>query len=146
MAQKSRDGSKRIDAKLQLIRLMYRRGYTKEQVLTLFRVIDWLLYLPPELAPAFERALLTIEEEKVAYITSIERLGLERGIQQGMRQGMQQGMRQGEVAILQRLLQKKFGEKFTDAYRQRVDKADTDTLLNWSEQVLVAQSIDEVFH
>lgn len=51
MAQENRAGAKRIDAKVQLIRLMYRRGYSREQVLTLFRVIDWLLYLPPELAP-----------------------------------------------------------------------------------------------
>nr|VFK61055.1 MAG: hypothetical protein BECKUNK1418G_GA0071005_101527 [Candidatus Kentron sp. UNK]VFK69576.1 MAG: hypothetical protein BECKUNK1418H_GA0071006_101611 [Candidatus Kentron sp. UNK] len=135
MAQKNRDGVKRLDAKLQLIRLMYRRGYNKDQVLALFRVIDWLLHLPPELAPAFEQALSSIEEDKkVAYITSIERLGLERGMQQG------------EAAVLHRQLNSKFGEKFTDAYRQRIDKADIDTLLDWSEQVLSARSIDEIFH
>jgi len=37
-------------------------------------------------------------------------------------------------------------EKFTDIHRQRLDGADIDTLLDWSEQVLGAQSIDEVFH
>ena len=143
MAQKNRDGVKRLDAKLQLIRLMYRRGYSKDQVLTLFRVIDWLLHLPPELAPAFEQALSSIkEEQKVAYITSIERLGLERGIQQGMEQGMQQG----EAAVLTRQLQRKFGEKFTETHCRRLNEADIDTLLDWSEQVLGAQSIDEVFH
>ena len=63
-----------------------------------------------------------------------------------MQQGMQQGMRQGEVAVLNRQLQRKFGEQFTDAHRRRVDEADRDTLLDWSEQVLVAQSIEDVFH
>nr|VFK77787.1 MAG: protein of unknown function (DUF4351) [Candidatus Kentron sp. SD] len=58
---------------------------------------------------------------------------------------MQQGMQQGEVAVLHRLLQTKFGEKFTDTYRQRIDKANINTLLDWSEQVLSAQSIDEIF-
>nr|VFK68458.1 MAG: hypothetical protein BECKUNK1418G_GA0071005_12371 [Candidatus Kentron sp. UNK]VFK73587.1 MAG: hypothetical protein BECKUNK1418H_GA0071006_12251 [Candidatus Kentron sp. UNK] len=122
-----------------MIRLMYLRGYSKDQVLTLFRVIDWLLHTPPELEPVFQQTLsTTIEDKKMAYITGIERLGLERG--------MQQGMQQGEVAVLHRLLQTKFGEKFTDAYRQRIDKADIDTLLDWSEQVLSARSIDEIFH
>nr|VFK23463.1 MAG: hypothetical protein BECKLPF1236A_GA0070988_103804 [Candidatus Kentron sp. LPFa]VFK35341.1 MAG: hypothetical protein BECKLPF1236C_GA0070990_103624 [Candidatus Kentron sp. LPFa] len=138
MAQENREGEKRIDAKLQLIRLMYRRGYSKERILTLFRVIDWLLYIPPELAPAFQQVLSTIESKKMAYITSIKRLGLERG--------MQQGMQQGEAAVLRRQLQRKFGGEFTDAHRQRVDRADVDTLLDWSEQVLSAKFIDEVFH
>jgi len=138
MAQQNREGVQRIDAKLQLIRLMYRRGYTKERILTLFRVIDWLLRTPLKLEPVFQQGLSTIEERKMAYITGIERLGLERG--------MQQGMQQGEVAVLNRQMQRKFGEKFTEAHRQRVDKADINTLLDWSEQVLVAQSIDEVFH
>ena len=143
MAQRNREGGKRLDAKIQLTRLMYRRGYNKDRILTLFRVIDWLLYLPSELALAFEQALLTIEdEEKMAYITSIERLGMERGMQQGM----QQGMRQGEVAVVHRLLERKFGDEFTNTHRQRVEKADPDTLLDWSEQILSAQSIDEVFH
>nr|VFJ47243.1 MAG: protein of unknown function (DUF4351) [Candidatus Kentron sp. DK] len=142
MAQKDREGAKRLDAKLQLIRLMYQRGYSKDRILTLFRVIDWLLYLPPELAPAFEQALLTIEDEKMAYITSIERLGMERGMERGITQGMQQG----EAAVLHRQLQRRFGENFTPSHRQRVDAADTETLLNWSEQVLSARSIDDVFH
>ena len=154
LAQKNREGEKRLDAKIELIRLMYRRGYDREKILTLFRVIDWLLYLPPEFTRAFQQALSTIEEKKMAYITSIERLGLERGMQQGVQQGMQQGiqqgvqqgMQQGEATILNRQLQRKFGEEFTATYRKRVEEADVDTLLDWSEQVLSARSIDEVFH
>jgi len=71
---------------------------------------------------------------------------MQQGMQQGMRQGMQQGMQQGEAAVLRRQLQSKFGKEFTDAHRRRVDEADIDTLLDWSEQILHAQSIDEVFH
>nr|VFK76980.1 MAG: hypothetical protein BECKMB1821H_GA0114242_10882 [Candidatus Kentron sp. MB] len=138
MAQKNRDGKKRLDAKLQLIRLMYHRGYNKKRILTLFRVIDWLLHLPPELVPQFQRELSIIEEKKMPYITSIERLGLEKGIEQGMQQG--------EATVLNRQLQRKFGEGFTDVHRQRVKEADSDILLDWSEQVLYAQSIDEVFY
>ncbi len=142
-AHQSRDGAARKDVKLHLVRLMYRRGYAREQVLELFRVIDWLLQLPAELEIEFEQALMALEEEeKMPYITSIERMGMERGMQQGMQQGVQLG----EVAVLRKQLQHKFGDQFTEAYRKRLDSADTDMLLLWSEQLLGADTIDEVFH
>ncbi len=134
-AHQSRDGAARKDVKLHLVRLMYRRGYTREQVLELFRVIDWLLQLPAELEVEFEQALMALEEEEnMPYITSIERMGMERGMQKG------------EVAVLRKQLQHKFGDQFTEAYRKRLDNADTDMLLRWSEQLLGADIIDEVFH
>lgn len=48
-AQETKDGAARKGWKLHLIRLMRRRRYTRQQVLDLFRVIDWLLQLPPAL-------------------------------------------------------------------------------------------------
>jgi len=48
----------------------------------LFRVIDWLLALPPELAQSFHEELHAWEQENVMgvpYIDSIERIGMEKG-------------------------------------------------------------------
>jgi hypothetical protein len=133
-AHQSRDGAARKDVKLHLVRLMYRRGYAREQVLELFRVIDWLLQLPAELEIEFEQALMALEEEeKMPYITSIERMGMERGMQQG------------EAAVLIRQLRRKFGELPEDK-RERVETADAETLLEWSDRILTANSIDEVLH
>ena len=68
---------------------MYERGYSKRDIQSLFRFIDWLMALPPELAQQLEARIIEYEEEsKMPYMTSIERLGVERGIQQGMRQGI----------------------------------------------------------
>jgi hypothetical protein len=44
-----------------------------------------------------------------------------------------------------RLITLKFGPP-SESIRQRVQKADTETLLQWSERVLTAQSLDEVLH
>ena len=63
----------------------------------------------------------------------------------GEQQGMQQGKYQEGVAILRRLMQKKFGGVPKD-FETRIEKADSDTLLEWSENVLSAETIDEVFH
>jgi predicted transposase/invertase (TIGR01784 family) len=69
----------------------------------------------------------------------------QEGLQQGIQQGMQQGMQQGEARILLRLLARRFGELPEDKRRQ-IESADTETLLEWSERVLTANSLDEVLH
>ncbi len=69
----------------------------------------------------------------------------ERFRQQGMQQGMQQGVQQGEARVLVRLLKSKFGELPEDR-RQQIESADTQTLLEWSERVLTAKSLEEVLH
>ena len=51
--------------------------------------------LPKELSERFDNELITIEEEqRMPYITSIERSGIERGIKQGIKQGIEQGIEQ----------------------------------------------------
>ncbi|XSG84191.1 MAG: DUF4351 domain-containing protein [Methylohalobius sp. ZOD2] len=58
-------------------------------------------------------------------------------------QGIQQSMQQGEARILIRLLQRKFGDLPEDI-RQRIEAADVDTLLVWSDRVLTARNLEEV--
>ena len=83
------------------------------------------------------------------YVSSIERIGFEngkqRGMQHGMQQGMRQGMRQGESTMLFRLLERKFGQVNEEA-KQKIEAADSDTLLEWGEKILSASTIDDVFH
>ena len=47
------------------------------------------------------------------YITSVERIGmqrgLEQGIQQGIQQGVQQGVQQGQAEMVLRVLNRRFG-------------------------------------
>jgi hypothetical protein len=47
--------------------------------------------------------------------------------------------------MLLRLLRHKFGD-LAETTRQRVETADPDTLLTWSERILTADSIEEVLH
>ena len=48
-----RSGSARKFAKLRLIRFLYQRDYTREQILAWFRVLDWMLRLPEDLEKEF---------------------------------------------------------------------------------------------
>ena len=71
------DAQRRFDYKLALARELYRRGYSHEDVLKLFRFMDYVLTLPAELSRRFDSELETIEEKlNMPYITSIERNAL----------------------------------------------------------------------
>lgn len=65
-------------------------------MINLFRFTDWLMSLPKELDQAFWQEVQEYEEAKrMTYITSVERIGIEKGIKQGMQQGLEQGITRG---------------------------------------------------
>ena len=61
-------------------------GYSRSEVLNLFRSVDWVMILPKGLKRTFWDDLKIYEEErKMPYITSVEEIGYERGLEQGER-------------------------------------------------------------
>ena len=84
--------------KLRLMRSLYERGKSSDDIRQMFRVIDWMMDLPPALAIQFRAALEQIEEEKkMPYVTSIERLAKE----EGREEGQEKGILIGQILILQ---------------------------------------------
>ena len=132
-----RSGSARKFAKLRLIRFLYQRDYTREQILAWFRVLDWMLRLPEDLEKEFMDELTAFEEQQnMPYVTSAERVGIQKGLQQGRREG--------EAAILLRQIGLKFGPP-SEGVRARIEAADADTLLDWSARILTAERVDDIF-
>ena len=86
------------------------------------------------------------------YVTSIERMEIEKGLQQGRQEGRQEGLQegrqegilQGEAALLRRLLVRRFGALPSWA-EQRLEQANLEELERWAERVLEAQKLAEVF-
>ena len=77
----------RRDAKFRLARRLYERGYDRRRILELFRFIDWVMTLSPELEEQFQEAITEYEEKhKMQYVTAIERKGIEQGIVQSTRE------------------------------------------------------------
>ena len=81
--------------------------------------------------------------QEAADMTGFAERFIEQGRQEGEQSGIQQGMQRGEARILTRQLTMRFGA-LTEVIRQRIDAADADTLLKWSERVLTAQNLDDV--
>ncbi len=90
-AKRVKENASRKDTKVALIRLLYERGYTRNQVLRLFNIIDWMIQLPSSLDPEFAQAVYAIQEEKhMPYVNTIERLGIEKGRQEGRQEAEQE--------------------------------------------------------
>jgi hypothetical protein len=135
----------RLEGKLQLVRRLYERGYARDDVLELFRFLDWVLTLPPALEARFQTAVIELEKERqMPYITSIERMSLERGRQEGRQEGHQEGRQEGEMVMLRRLLTQRFGP-LPDGVEQRLHAATVQALERWADRVLDAQHLDDVF-
>lgn len=62
-----------------------------------------------------------------------------------IQQGVQQGVQQGEARILLRQIAQRFGA-IPDNTRQVIETADAETLLQWSDRILTARTLDEVIH
>ena len=86
-----------------------------------------------------------LAERVLEWTEEWKRKGLEEGRQQGMQEGRQEGRQEGEARVLLRQLTLRFGDLPEDA-RKRIESADADTLLEWSERVLTASTLDEVLH
>ena len=68
----------------------------------------------------------------------------EEGVRQGMQRGMEQGRVEGERAVLERQLRRRFG-RLPPATARRLDRASQADLEAWAENVLDADTLDEVF-
>jgi len=93
-AQATRQASlERKQWKLALTRQLYEKGYERQDVINLFEFIDWVMSLPSELEQEFQQELSQYEEERrMPYITSVERIGIQKGIKQGLLKGISLGL------------------------------------------------------
>lgn len=146
------DPGERYLAKWRLVKSLYRRGWERQRVIDLFKVVDWMMRLPDTLAKEFRQNLAQLEqEENMRYVTSIERLaieeGLEKGLLQGLEKGMQQGMQQGRLEGMRQLLNQMLVRRFgplPDWAASRVKAANESQIADWTDALFVAGSLESV--
>lgn len=79
----------RLPAKINRVDQLYKRGLTRKEIVHLFNFIDWLLTLPPLEALVFDAAWAEIEEEnRMPFVSRVERNAMERGLEQGLRESI----------------------------------------------------------
>jgi len=133
----ARDPDARYAWKWRLARSLYHRGWSRQDVLELFRFLDWVLVLPEAAEDRLWAELQQYEEQQVMrYVTSVE---LNRD-----QKGLQQGLQQGERRVLQRLLTRRFGE-LPAWVETRLRDASPEQLEIWGERLLEASRLEEIF-
>jgi hypothetical protein len=71
--------------KLRLVRGLYERGFSPNDVRELFRLIDWLMELPAPLEDSFWQDMTTMQQEnRMPFITTPERVGRRAGLRLGI--------------------------------------------------------------
>ncbi len=109
---------KRFNLKWRLTRKLHEKGYTKHEVRNLYRLIDWVIIMPKKMNLAFEKKVLAYEEKnRMPFITSIERIGIEKGLKkgrqegrdEGRQEGRNEGRQEGQTALIVRMLKRRWG-------------------------------------
>ena len=126
------DNEKRYQWKVSLIKRLYRSGYEKQDVIRLFDFIDWVMALPDELEEQLWTEIQKIEEEeKMEYISSVERIGIKRGMQQGT------------MKLLSRQIARRF-QISPDSVHPMFAGLTTEQLEELGELFVDAKSLDEI--
>ena len=78
--QTLKEAKQRKHWKFSLIRRLYDLGLSEQDIRKLYKFIDWVMILPRGLENEFWEDFQKFEQErKMTYITSVERIGYERG-------------------------------------------------------------------
>ena len=154
------DAGRRFAAKRELVRLLYTQGWGRQRVIDLFTIIDWIMALPKPLEQQVWQDIEDIERRaQMRYVTSVERLAIERGLAKGIAEGRAKGLAEGKaegkaeglaegrtegrIETLARLLTRRFGP-LPEWAAERLRAAAPEQLDQWTDLVLDAATLREV--
>jgi predicted transposase YdaD len=153
--EKSRDWSE-VRAGVQRLR----QNIPSEDTSLRRAFVTWLKkVILPRFGLSPEEAGLSLEDLETMLAESIDRWnrqireegrqegwqeGRQEGHQEGRQEGWQEGRQEGEALVVLRLLRRKFGLLAPET-EERVRSADAARLLDWSERVLTAERLEDVF-
>jgi hypothetical protein len=95
--ESKKNNKERLHWKIALTKALYAKGLTSQEIIDLYHFIDWLIALPKDLENDYHQEIIKYKEEsKMRYVTTAERIGMEKG----MEKGMLAGAREMLIAIL----------------------------------------------
>lgn len=119
----------RKQQKLVLVKRLYEQGLGRDDIINLFRFIDWMMTLPDQFELEFWQEYRDFEESKrMQYVTSVERSGIRLGLLEGIELG----------------LELKFGASSLEVMDEVSQIYDVEQLRKIKEGIKTATSIDEL--
>ena len=139
-----RNARKRRELKEHLTVQVMERPLGQDVKVDVWRFLQLVMPLPEDLERDYEQAVREYERRTtVPVMTQWEKRVHKEGRQEGRQEGQQEGRQEGQAAMLLRMMERLFGP-LSEEVRERVARADTDSLLLWSDRVLTAKRLDDV--
>jgi hypothetical protein len=141
-------------AKWQLTKLLYDHGWSKRRIIMLFKVINWMMALPPLQHERYWRGVRRLGKEHnmeldmknpMEWVTPLEEMFIDKGMKRGLKQGLEQGRKAGAAALLERLLTRRFGP-LPRTVQRKLANASEEQLAAWSDALQDAQSLKQIFN
>lgn len=86
----------RKEWKFGLMRRLYERGWSRQDIFYLYEFLDWVMILPEGLETQFWQELKQFEEaRKMKYVTNAERIGMQKGQEMAKLEIAQELLRKG---------------------------------------------------
>ena len=151
----------RFRKKLEILRANYSKGWSRRMGIDIFRIVNWMMKLPPEMERRFWRRIRSIERRgEMNWMCPIEKMffedgekqgiskglkqGIKKGIEQGIEQGIELGRRDAMAEMLGRQLKVRFGP-LSATTRKRLLKAQPEQLAMWAEALIAARTLKDIF-
>ncbi len=123
-----KDTRTRFNYKIELTKALYRRNFSKSEIINLYRFIDWIMVLPKELEESYHQELFKFEEKyKMRYVSNAERIGIRRG--------------GTEMLFCQ--MEARFGN-LPQWVKDKIRNADIAAIKDWGIRLISANSAEEV--
>ncbi len=140
------DPEGRLAAKYRLIRRLFELGLQREEIQSLYTLIDWMMRLRPDLEAELNQRIVLLEQEQhMPHMTSMERQGFERGKQEGWQEGKQEGWQAGRCGLLLQLLENRFGA-LSAAMKQQIDSLSATRVDALTSDFFKLSSLSDVQH
>lgn len=79
--------TERMLTKFQLTKRLYTKGFSVDTIRALYKFVDSIIRLPPTFEIQYKEEIYQLEKENnMAYISTIEQFGIEKGLKQGKQQ------------------------------------------------------------
>ena len=135
---------RRIEVYAQAVRGLADLEADPEKRLKYLDYIDIYTNLSDTERERYEREYPTEAEIMMTFTERVRQQSEQIGEQRGELRGERRGEQKGEARLLLRLVGLKYGE-VPDDTRRRIEAADAETLLIWSDRILTAECIDDIF-
>ncbi|MEZ4862714.1 MAG: DUF4351 domain-containing protein [Caldilineaceae bacterium] len=125
----------RYNWKFSLIRRLFERGYTQQDVINLFHFIDWVMRLPRDLEHQLREEIVQMEMQQAKpYVSMFARIERE--------EGREEGRKDEAVRLLLRLLSHRFGQ-VPETLQARLQELAVDQFEPLMDLTLAAKTVDE---